>query len=872
MKLSQTLIRRRKLVLIVWTLIMVAAVPALMGYSSMITYSNTTPANSTSESSVAASILANVSSSNQSLIILVHEDPYSTAVANTSLQLQTRLLSSGAPNLTSSDSPYTAYSDYINSFSGIVRLVYQNITVASSTVFDFPHAFLLNWSKNGFTRSSILSSAIMAGYNSSSYERSFLNNVNNTITTTSVSSSTAFTVVSNAVKSSATSVYPQNEYVQAASQGLNVQNYTDGLSTLTAEIINSNSATHISVEIVNSTLISTNPGLYFVKNYGLLDMPKFLADSFISPDGQYFIININFNSPSSYLEKNGSSPSQSATPLVTSISKQYFGGSASVTGVGAIAYETQQVTGSSGFAFAFIFVLLAIAVFATLVSYKASLLSLVMVSIATALGYISIYITGILFQPVNYVVNYTLTAVILGVATDYLVFILARFRQELREGKSPDTALETAVSKAGKAVLISGITVSASLSMFAVFPGFRTWGIVLSLAILMTVIMEVTLLPAIMKFLGPKIFMKSGMKPLESGYHEKSVFYRTSKAATKHKIAVVSVIVVLALPAVYTILTAPTSYDFNTGLPQGLASVQALKQIESSFGSNRLYPIEVIVPLNGTLHKDLTSSDIITLQKTASLLNTTGGIQSTVGPYLNNLTSESLFSSFIVDNGKYAYFIAYSSYDPYSQQSINTVSALRSHTSIIVGGLTSQVIDEKNQNSITYPELEILIVVVISAVLFISFRSIKYSIISVSGTLISISWTATLVYFISTYLLHQAFLYLIPIILFVILMSLGNDYTVFIISRVREELNSGGLNESISRAMVGSGKVVTSLGLILAASLGVLALIPSGFLEQLGIAFIISLILDTFVIRVFYFPAMVSLLFNKNRSKLSSNK
>ena len=851
---------------------MVAAVPALMGYSSMITYSNTTPSNSTSESSVASSIMANVSSSNQSLIILVHENPYSTAVANTSLQLQSDLLSRGVSNLTSTDSPYTAYSIYINGFSGIVREVYANATLASSTVFDFPNAFLMNWSKDGYTRSSIFSAAQDAGYSNTSYEQTFIGAINSTITDSSVSGSTAFAAVSSAINLSASSVYPGNEYILAATRELNVLNYTHGLSALTANIVDRITATNLTPETVNSTLISADPGLYFVKNFGLSGMPKFLADSYISPDKQYFIINVNFNSPSSYLDKNGSSPSQSATPVVSLMAKQFFGTTASVTGVGAIAYQTQQVTSSSGFAFAFIFVLLAIAVFVTLVSYKASILSLVMVSIATALGYISIYITGILFQPVNYVVNYTLTAVILGVATDYLVFILARFRQELREGKDPDAALETAVSKAGKAVLISGVTVSASLSMFAVFPSFRTWGIVLSLAIMMTVIMEVTLLPAIMKFLGPKIFMKSGMKPLESGYHEKSIFYRTSKTATRHRIAVISLILVLAAPAVYTILTAPTSYNFNTGLPQGLSSVNALNQIENSFGSNRLYPIEVIVPLNGTSQGELTSNDIAALQKTASILNTTGGIQSTSGPYLNNLTSEPLFSSFMVDNGRYAYFIAFSSYGPYSQQAINTVSALRSHPSLIVGGLTSQVIDEKNQNSVTYPELEILIVVVISAVLFISFRSIKYSIISVSGTLISISWTATLVYFISTYLLHQAFLYLIPVILFVILMSLGNDYTVFIISRVREEMNYRDLNGGISRAMVGSGKVVTSLGLILAASLGVLALIPSGFLEQLGIAFIISLILDTFVIRVFYFPAMVSLLFSRNPKRTSSNK
>jgi len=91
-------------------------------------------------------------------------------------------------------------------------------------------------------------------------------------------------------------------------------------------------------------------------------------------------------------------------------------------------------------------------------------------------------------------------------------------------------------------------------------------------------------------------------------------------------------------------------------------------------------------------------------------------------------------------------------------------------------------------------------------------------------------------------------------------MSLGNDYSVFIISRVREEQSKYGNVEGINRGLYASGKIVTSLGLILAGSLGSLALIPVSFLEQMGIAFLISLIIDTFVIRMLYFPALMNLL------------
>jgi putative drug exporter of the RND superfamily len=76
-----------------------------------------------------------------------------------------------------------------------------------------------------------------------------------------------------------------------------------------------------------------------------------------------------------------------------------------------------------------------------------------------------------------------------------------------------------------------------------------------------------------------------------------------------------------------------------------------------------------------------------------------------------------------------------------------------------------------------------------------------------------------------------------------------------------------GFREGLLRAMVGSGTVVTSLGIILAVSLGSLAFVPYGFLQQIGIAFVISLLLDTFIIRTFYFPAMISI-FRRESKKI----
>jgi RND superfamily putative drug exporter len=213
--------------------------------------------------------------------------------------------------------------------------------------------------------------------------------------------------------------------------------------------------------------------------------------------------------------------------------------------------------------------------------------------------------------------------------------------------------------------------------------------------------------------------------------------------------------------------------------------------------------------------------------------------------------------------------------DPYSTGAISLVSQLRQDRQFLVGGLTSSIIDLQGYYGAAFSQLEVLILFVIAIVLGLSFKTAKYPFIALTGVFISITWTTAILYVIANYVLGEQLIFLIPIILYVILMSLGNDFAVFILSRVREEQSTFGYEEGLARAMVGSGAVVTSLGLILAVSLGSLGLVPFGLLEQLGIAFVISLIVDTFVIRIFYFPSMLLILkggvaVDKNRKQVTT--
>lgn len=875
MNLAKSIIRRKYAVIAVWVIAILAMTPAVMDYSHYIQYSNQVSSNIKSESSQVSNIIEKAKLSNSTLFILITKNPYnSTLIANRTLDMQAAISSAGLRNLSSTSSPFSAYASFIDKIiknnATSISSIYNSTMDNATRMYSFPAAFYRNWSSFSYRYDDIYSAAVLSGYESSNnYEKNFIQELNTTAGANGVSgnlsASDPLSAVMQAISVAYNISYPQysiapyNPGSDAAYNFLGLFNFTNSVSVAVSDLYRPYFT--ISPDLVNATIQGGNVGINYIRSYGLKGMPSFLAQQFISPDGSTFLVDVQFNVPSGYIGPNDFQPSASATPKLESIVSQYFGNSAMVTGSGAINEQIQQITAKSAFVFGILFIILAIAVTITLVSWKSGLISLVFVSLATLLGYVSIFITGLILHGVSYIVNYTLTAVAVGVSTDYLVFIASRYRQELREGRDSETALELATGRAGRAVLISGVTVGLSLAMFSFIPGFTSWGLVLILAILMIVALETTLFPAVVAIFGPRFFTKGSIARVEEGYHKKSKFHKAARFSNRRKYEVIGLILLLGIPAGYFFLHVPTTYNFNTGLPDNLPSVKALNLLQDKFGSNLLYPIEVLLPVNAS-GNHFTPQDNRTILNTTEYLLSISGVHKVVGPYSNGTSINSSFSpsQYSIDNGKYVVFLVYSDFSPYSQQAINQVNEMRSNHSILVGGITSGVIDQESQNSVIYPELEVLIISVIFVVLLISFRSPKYPIISLSGVFISISWTTAILYLLVVYVLHQSLIYLIPIILFIILMSLGNDYTVFIVSSVKEYERKVGFAEGMPRGMASSGKVVTSLGLILAASLGSLGFIPDGFLEQLGIAFFISLIIDTFIIRTFYFPGMLSAL------------
>ena len=891
MNFSRLIMRRKRTIVLVWVIVFIALIPFILNYGKYVSYSISSSALSQSESGRAQTALASISPVNSSLTVVVPLDSIKSnanfaSLVNSTLQFQNAIKAISLPNFSNTKSAFTDYQDFLDAVitpnSESIINTYGNISKFANQVYSYPSRFIGNWSTSGYAQNAINTTIVKAqeANDNSLYIALFITSLNASYVASPALDPAVR--VQNATSDAAVIAFgtnPPDPFLFAVLDDMNVTNYQTSILPVTAQVISQFSGIPTPAQIVQAILAGGDPGLTYIEEFGLSSAPSFITQSYISPNNSTFLVTINFNVDDNYRGANNFYPAQNATSTIRALAVNYFGNNELVTGQGAIAYDTQALTASSGFVFGFTFLFLVIAVALTLRSAVSSILALLIVSLATGLGYVAVYVTGLALGRVDFTVTYTLTAVILGVATDYLVFILSRYREELKNQKPREEAFEIATSKAGFAVIVSGLTVAGSLGALSIISSLRSWGPVLLGSVLMTVALETTLLPAIVAIIGERLFRRKPSAQISKPINfTRSIFYKTARfSSSKYKkFFVVGLILVIAAPAIYFWFTLPTTYNFSEGLPNNLQSIKGFNTINSQFGADLIYPSFVIVNFsqpainaNGTFSLQAVSS----LKADATNILQTNGVTQVVGPTANgtqvidpsNITS----AQYLFNNGHNAYFIVFIRSDPYSNAALFTMEKLRSNADFLVGGLSSSIIDLRNYYTTALTQLEIIILIVIAVVLGVSLRKVYYPLISLSGVFISITWTTGILYLIAKYILNEQLIFLIPIVLYVILMSLGNDFTVFILTRVREEQSKLGAREGLERAMVGSGAVVTSLGIILAVSLGSLAFVPYGFLEQIGIAFVISLLLDTFVIRTFYFPAMITIF---NREKTSKTK
>src|SRR5215469_8211355 len=444
--------------------------------------------------------------------------------------------------------------------------------------------------------------------------------------------------------------------------------------------------------------------------------------------------------------------------------------------------------------------------------------------------------------------------VLYGIGTDYMLFLLFRYREGLRAGKDKRTAMVHAVERVGEVIAsaAAAVIVAFLVLLLATFGGFGSLGPALAIAVFAMLITALSLIPAVVSLLGAKIFWPSkSWKQQPSGTR----FQRIGRAVGRRPAwtVVASGVVLLALAA--GVLLFKADYDFTAGFPANTESAKATKDLQSGFPQGALNPTQAF--LATTNAQPLTSQQLDAFRTAAGKAPGVGVVQQPV------MSKDSAVARFdVLLNG-----------NPVSNDAIALVkgplrNALHADappgTKVLVGGTTAIFADINSANNRDLSVILPVAAVLIALILGLLLRSIVAPVYLVIAVLLN--FAATLgagVYLFQGLQGHPGVTFQLPIVLYLFVLAIGTDYNILMIARLREEARSGQPPRSAAALGVQhAGPSVAAAGLILAGTFAVLALAPVSFLQQIGFSVAAGILLAAFVMSMFLVPALTALIGN----------
>jgi RND superfamily putative drug exporter len=525
---------------------------------------------------------------------------------------------------------------------------------------------------------------------------------------------------------------------------------------------------------------------------------------------------------------------------------------AGVTGSEAISYDTQSESEKAIKIVSIGTILLVLLLPAFIFrSPLAGLLPLFAVGVVFTIANSLIAIAGHIFGfHISQQLSILFTVVLFGIGTDYILFLLFRYRERLRTGDHTKAAVSYALSRAGEAILSAALVVLSSFAAlffakFGIFSSFAP-GLVICVALMM--LAALTLVPALVAIIGEKVFWPSKAWMIASG--KPTASKRVGKLVSRHPGIVISVIIVaFAIVALFSLGYKPDFSSFSQP-PKDTQSASAYTSLDAAFPAGVLDTVQIYA----------TSSQPISNQQLSPML-----------AKLRNTTDvASVSPATIVSGAKTAIITLTLKANPFSSESINAVSGpIRnvahsiddSMTQVYVGGATSSIADVK---AVTDRDLKVifpvaaLFIFVILAILLRSLVAPIFLLIAVSLGYVTTLGATTLIF--QRLGSANGLIFFIPLFLYIFVVAIGTDYNILTITRLREEVREGNSPRRAAELTVEhSSATVASAGTILAATFASLILAGISFLSQMGASIAIGVALSAFVIAPFLIPSISAL-------------
>ena len=492
--------------------------------------------------------------------------------------------------------------------------------------------------------------------------------------------------------------------------------------------------------------------------------------------------------------------------------------------------------------------------------YRAPLIAIipiVVVGLAYQVATAFIYLYADAGNTVNSNSTGILVVLMFGVGTDYCLLLVSRYREELHRVEDKHAAMARALRRAGPALLASGCTVIAAMLvlLLADTGSTKSLGPVSAIGVASVLLAGLTLLPALLTAAGRKGFWPRSSavacQPDVDLAQRQGLWRRFGDRVLQRP--GLALAATTALFALFTLGLLAYKEDYSIGgfFKKSVESVEGFDVLAESFPQGALAPTSILV-LRDDGEARVSDADLAAVRRRVEGID---GVASVSEPQRS-------------EDGDIGRIEVTFGDDPYSEAALARVDTLRDRVRDLPGGATALVgagsAVQQDFNDAAARDLRVIVPVallVITIILGILLQAIVAPLVLIATVMASFFGTLGLSIFFFIEVQGSAGVDAsLPTFAFIFLVALGVDYTIFLMSRVREEARTHGTREGVLRALAATGPVITSAGVILAGTFAVLMTLPVTFAFNIGFMVAVGILLDTFIVRTIMVPAAVELL------------
>ncbi|MEU9750201.1 MMPL family transporter [Streptomyces niveus] len=481
-----------------------------------------------------------------------------------------------------------------------------------------------------------------------------------------------------------------------------------------------------------------------------------------------------------------------------------------------------------------------------------------------------------LFTDVSVLATNVATGLGLGLAIDYGLILLKRYREELHGGADTDTAIATALRTAGRTVLFSAVTVALALAGLLVFPFYflRSFAYAGIPTALLAALVSITFLPALLKALGPRIdkgrVLGRGKEEKPPKPETERFWYRLATNVMRFPVPVAVAVIGLLLFLGSPFLSLHMSLADDRVLPADTQSRQISDLIREDFSAQESQALNVVLndtPPTGERSIDAYAQKLSTLGNVARVDSEAGSFAAGEQVAPPGPGSE----RFSADSSTYLSVIPKSeSLSEEGEELVKDIRTAEAPYDIQVGGPAAELVDSLDSMYDKLPAALAIIGVTTFVLLFLftgslvlPLKALVLNCLSLSATFGVLVWgfqDGHLEGIVGDFVVTDTITWTVPVLLFCIAFGMSMDYEVFLLSRIKEEWDRSGDNQlAVARGLERTGAMVTAAaGLIAIVWLG-FVLSGISYLKAIGLGLAIAVLMDATLVRGALVPAFMRL-------------